>query len=436
MRLEIENNINKLAKKTAINVGFCILYVNGFCFLAKEWIMPVYYSNQLYNSHVNETIMFILYISYVVMAFFLALHKNSVKSFFLWVLWALTILPLVFTYISLPEFHNMFDFVMMAIGIFIEISIICMVKINLNLNKWRMKILKYWKGGIVFFIFFVIYRYYYINGLSVFNLDFRKVYEYRFILRERMAGYLLYVDNWVMNIFNPCLCAYFLYKRKKFLFMRFVFMQILLFGFSSHKSVLLLVPIIVVIYLMSPIFLKRINYIPLFALSGIGSLFIFYYYDIRGMVLALVDRLFIIPSEVNFYYYKYFSENGFDYFKHSFFRHFYIDSADSLNIAYKIGKTFFNDESISANTGFIGSGYAQGGLPVLLIYGVIIAILINVIEAFTKKIPARLVLSFVSLPMLTLFISGDLPTTLLTGGMGVALILLYGISMEKHDIHF
>ena len=217
--------------------------------------------------------------------------------------------------------------------------------------------------------------------------------------------------------------------------MLFVFVQILLFGFSSHKSVLLLVPIIVVIYLLSPIFLKRINYIPLFALSGMGFIFIFYYYEIRGMVLALVDRLFIIPSEVNFYYYKYFSENGFDYFKHSFLRHFFTNDIDSLNIARQIGKTFFNDEAINANTGFIGSGYAQGGLAALLIYGVIIAILINVIEAFTKKIPARLVLSFVSLPMLTLFISGDLPTTLLTGGMGVALILLYGISMEKHDIH-
>ena len=398
--------------------------------------MPVYYSNQLQDSHINGIIIFILYIFYFIMAFIMALHKNNVKSFFLWIMWALTILPLIITYISLPKFHDMFDFVMIVFGIFIEISMVCMINTNLNLKKSKLKVIKYWKWSVIIIIFFVVYRYYSINGVSLFNLDFRKVYEYRFILRERMTGYLLYIDNWAMNIFNPCMCAYFLHKRRKVFFVFFFLVQILLFGFSSHKSVLILVPVVMLIYTLSPIFLSQISYIPLLALSGMGGLFMLYYFNIRGMILALVDRLFFIPSEVNFYYYMYYSENGFDYFRHSFLRHFYANNADSLNIAYQIGKTFFYDEAICANTGFLGSGYAQGGLPILLVYGVIIGILINIIDAFTKKIPTRLVLSFISLPMLTLFISGDLPTTLLTGGIIVSLLLLYGISMEKHNIHF
>ena len=82
MHLEIERNINKLIKKTLVNLLFCVIYVNGFCFLAREWIMPVYYSNQLQDSHINGIIIFILYIFYFIMAFIMALHKNNVKSFF------------------------------------------------------------------------------------------------------------------------------------------------------------------------------------------------------------------------------------------------------------------------------------------------------------------------------------------------------------------
>jgi hypothetical protein len=274
-----------------------------------------------------------------------------------------------------------------------------------------------------------IVRFIVLNGLGIFNLDITKVYDYRFLLRETMEGYLAYFDNWVLKIINPFCIVYSMYRRKKFLICFFIALQVILFGFSSHKSVLFSALVLVLFYYLTPYLLNKKQAIVYFFIITDLSAIILYFNRITGIWCGLYDRLFFTPSILNFYYYDFFSINSFDWFKQSFLRHF-ISSIYDINIARLIGFEYFGNIETNANTGFLGAGYAQGGFLVLIIYSAIIGILISLIAALSKKIPSGVALGITILPMSSLFTSGDLPGSLLTGGLLIALFLLYVLSRD------
>jgi hypothetical protein len=272
-------------------------------------------------------------------------------------------------------------------------------------------------------------RYIALNGLGIFNLDITKVYDYRFILRETMGGILSYVDAWTVKIVNPFCVVYALYKKNRILSIIFIILQVLLFGFSSHKSVLFSALVLVVFFYVMQILLKnKCSLIFIFIISLSFTLLL--YFNGNGVTTrALFNRLFFTPARINFYYYDYFSVNKFDWFKQSFLRHF-VNSEYVIPLSHLIGLEYMGNIETNANTGFLGAGYAQGGFWVLVIYSVIIGLLISLIASLAKKVPPGLTVGITILPMSSLFTSGDLPGSLVTGGLMIALLLLYIFSRD------
>ena len=356
-------------------------------------------------------------------------YKNKLASFFLLVLLILTIVPMLVLYSINYENNGMHEFVAMCVLCFSIISLGSNIKFSIVSIRSNFSI--GWKLLIAFFVFLALYdiaRYIMINGLGIFNLNINNVYNYRFILRKSMAGIGVYLDNWVARVINPFCIIYALHTRKRFLTCFFIILQILLFGFSSHKFTLFIILLVLATYYMGVAFAR--SPIKVLRLALLGSLLpiLIYLTAVENVLTktfyALYLRVFVMPAQINFWYYDYFSRNGFDWFHQSFLRHFYVSKYDLL-LPRIIGLNYFGNAANNANTGFLASGYAQGGFIVMLVYSVIVGLIISCIVSASRYVNTRILLAMSVCPLMILFSSNDLPTSILTGGICWVLLLIY-----------
>lgn len=406
-----------------------VIYGALTSYLFINWIIPTY-SHMGFTLDYNLSNIFLSILYVLFLTLMVNIHKNKIKIIFIDILILQTIIPMLCLYCFTKEFSVYSNYVLMSVISVIIIAILVLINIkssNIFLNgkiKNRLLVVMF------FAVIFTIIRYIMLNGLRYFNLDFTKIYSYRFQLRETMSGYLLYLDNWAFKVFNPICIALSLYYKKKVLLIFFITLQIILYGYSSHKSVLFSGMIVVLSYYMTFYLFKK-SYSIIKAAIYFNCFVIFLsLFNVKGMFCALYYRVVFMPAQINYYYYDYFSNNGFDWFKQSFLRKFFKSNYELL-LPRIIGFEYFGNEQINANTGFLGSGYAQGGLLIILIYSLVIAILIIIISHLAKKLSSRLVLSITLFPITSLFSSGDLPTSLLTGGVLLLILLLYLLTLDK-----
>lgn len=405
-----------------------LLYSMLIGFLFVKWVVPVYgYSGFTFGVNWVNIFFSIVYIG--IISYFIIMQVDGVKTFFSFMLILQVIIPMLCLYSFTEEFVSYNIYVLMCIVCFIIISLASSINIDLINNFSNVTFSRLFLPFMTIITCFTLARYIMLNGLGIFNLDITKVYDYRLLLRETMVGAFAYLDAWTIKIINPFCIVYSLYRRKKFLLIFFVTLQVMLFGFSSHKSVLFSAFVLVVFYYMTPLLIKKKSSVVwCFIFANLFPLCL-YFKDITGIWCGLFKRLFFTPATLNFYYYDYFSVNGFDWFRQSFLRHFVSSNYDLL-LPRIIGLEYFGNMETNANTGFLGAGYAQGGFLVMIVYSVIIGMLINVIAAFCKKLPPGLAVGITILPMSSLFTSGDLPSSLVTGGLLIALFLLYIMSRD------
>lgn len=360
-------------------------------------------------------------------------NRNSVK-FILSLLALTTIIPMLVFYSINEENHDANLFMFMYVCCYLVLSYLSNIIFDFKKRRIGVKLEKVLLILLFSITILDIVRYIKLNGLGIFNLDIMKVYDYRLQLRETMGGVLAYLDNWVMKIFNPFCIVYSLYSRKRVLIVLFLTLQVLLFGFSSHKSVLFAGFVIVLTYFLVPYFMRSpFNLIKCF-IGGTVSLIIVSASEIENnftiILYSLYRRIFCVPAQINFRYYDFFSEHGFDWFHQSFLRHFFVSKFD-MRLPFMIGAEYYGNPETSANTGFLASGYAQGGFIVMLMYSVIVGLMIAFIASLARNLSERFALAFSILPLFFLFTSSDLPSSFVTGGIGWMIILMYILQKEK-----
>lgn len=397
---------------------------------------------KLTYSNIVEVLLYINIVSIL-----LIFVKNRVKAYFLIILVLLTILPMFVMYSVTDEFskYNTFiNYIFMSFVIIYLTSNFSLKKHKIS-SKYKLKNTKLLIVLSLLLILIVILRYVLVNGLSLINFNILKVYESRLILRNTMLGLMNYLDGWVSTLIVPFCLICSLYKKQQFLSFFFIVIQILLFGLFSHKIILFSIFIVIInFYLVKFVQKKSLNLsycvIYLFLIGNLVCyllyIYVSYYNEvfINDIVVWLYHRILYTPSQINFYYYDYYSVNGFENFAHSFMRHF-ITPSNQMEPAFLIGKYYYNNPITSCNAGFLGSGYMQGGFIVLLAYSIIIGLIINLLGKL-KSVPSEVLIAFITLPILRLFVSSDLPTTLLTGGLALCLFLLYFTTIKVFKIKF
>lgn len=408
-------------------ISLCI-YSVLVVFLYIKWIVPSYeYFGYTASFNLINAIVSFIYLG--ILSCFLVIQTDNIKALYVLMIILQVVIPMLCLYTFAEKFVIFDLYMFMSFSCVIVVSIVGSVRISYITNLSNVSFNNLFLPLLTIVILFTLARYIVLNGLSVFNLDITKVYDYRLLLRESMTGILAYLDSWTVKVINPFCIVYSLYRKNKSLVVFYVTLQVLLFGFSSHKSVLFSALILVCFFYITPFFQRRKWFIIWIFIVACFAPLLLYFKEISGMWSSIFRRVFFVPATLNFYYYEYFSMNSFDWFRQSFLRHFVSSNYDLL-LPRIIGLEYFGNMETNANTGFLGAGYAQGGFLVMIVYSVIIGMLINVIAAFCKKLPPGLAVGITILPMSSLFTSGDLPSSLVTGGLLIALFLLYIMSRD------
>ena len=279
--------------------------------------------------------------------------------------------------------------------------------------------------GIALFMVMIVLAHYILTvGLGHINFNLSKVYELRkseYGLASN-AGLYGYFNPWVTKVFNLFLISVALLRKKYLFALLFVAIQILLFGLSGHKSVLFSLLLLGGLYLFDKF--KHQTAIIIYSLTALIGIVLIYFYLFSNPILPsiLIRRVFFVPTLLNYVYMDYFTAHDFLYWSNSLLKNIFLYPYN-VSPVFVIG-AYLDRPDMAANTGLFGSGYMQLGIFGIILYTFIVTVLINLIQQF-QQLPKWMINAIVLMPMLSLFISSDLPTALLTHGLLIAVVILY-----------
>lgn len=270
------------------------------------------------------------------------------------------------------------------------------------------------------------------GGLNSFNLDLTLVYEFRDAAGESIdKGVMSYLNVWASKVFGPALLALALWKKKYFLASVVIGLHIFWFGISSHKSIIIY-PLLIIFIWFWFANAKALSLIPFSLFFLVASLLIYYYITNEIFIGSMfIRRAFFVPAKLTFDYYEFFSENPFVYWSNSFASPF-VDYPYTTNTALLIGGYLGNDTT-AANNSFLSTGYMHAGIFGMIIYGVLVGLLFKIIDDLSKdRIPVWIALSLIIMPSFALLTSADLPTSLLTHGFGMSIVLIFMLGSPSY----
>ncbi|MEQ9544797.1 MAG: hypothetical protein RIK85_02165 [Marinobacter sp.] len=270
---------------------------------------------------------------------------------------------------------------------------------------------------------FLIFWYFYSGATKYLNLDISKVYEFREDSAELAnIGFLAYLNSWIYQVINLFLISVCLLKKRYFVFLILLLVQIFFFAVTGHKS-LLFYPFLIfgVFYYFSGRSGTPMIVFLLLSLVVLSAL-IFFVFDNIWPVSLLVRRVLFIPSTLTYDYFSFFSANEMLYWSNSIFSSFFEYPYDK-SLPKLIGE--FNGTDSGANNGFISSGYAHAGFFGVIFYTFIFSFAVLALEKFSSKLPLWFAIALTVVPLRTAIISSDLFTVLLTHGLLLTLVLVF-----------
>ena len=135
--------------------------------------------------------------------------------------------------------------------------------------------------------------------------SFQNVYAVRLNYRQEAGRLTDYFVQWLGNIINPFILAYFIYKKKYKFTIIPVALQVVLYGYAAYKSqfaVLLLAPFFGMILRYG---IKRSLIEKMMALAVILGLAAFFLKKLSIYLLVII-RIFLWPSLIALEYYDFF----------------------------------------------------------------------------------------------------------------------------------
>jgi hypothetical protein len=212
-------------------------------------------------------------------------------------------------------------------------------------------------------------------------------------------------------------------RRNFFALFIVVILQLVLFSGTGHKTYLF--SLFFVAGLAWLIERRRALQLTLLSLSGILMLGIFSHYLLRDVWLTglFSNRLLILPAVISFQYFEFFSSNPLVLLSHGIFRGF-VSYPYGLEPSRLIGDHYYGDKDIFANTGLLGDAFMNFGHAGLAALFVSLVILFYVIDITVHQKSLRIALGALAMPLFFL-INGAFLTALLTGGVGIALLLIF-----------
>lgn len=278
-------------------------------------------------------------------------------------------------------------------------------------------------------LFFLIFWYFATGAVRYFNLDFKRVYEFRALSEETAnIGIMAYINSWIYQIFSIYAISYALLKKKFYLIPILILIQTFYFGVNTHKSVFFTPFVVIGVWFYLQRF-KTLLILPLILTLVVSFSYVLFILTEDLMLPSMfIRRVFFVPAELTFKYFEFFAHNPHVYWSNSFLKHLF-DYPYPLSVPKIIGAYLGTDAS--ANNGFISSGFAHYGNMGVAIYSIVFVLILRFLNYLTKSgIPVWLVTILTINPLRSALISSDLNTTLLTHGLFLSLLLAF-FSLEK-----
>lgn len=278
------------------------------------------------------------------------------------------------------------------------------------------------------------------GGARHLNLNLSLVYDFREEAASNLPGFFGYLNSVTSKIIIPFAMVFAAQRRNWFAVSLLTLLSVLMFALTAHKSPLFYPLVIGFIYLIG----ERRHVHQIF-LAGLITMLAICAVDlwiqksgfegIAGWFTSLfARRALLVPSLLNWFYLDHFIEAPKYLWADSKFSFGLVESPHLLRPPNLIGREYFGRVEMSANTGWIGSGYANAGTAGLILYSIAIGLLFSLLDAYSKRIGNRLVIALFVLPVFTLLTSSDLTTMLLTHGLALSIFILAFIRPDTQKI--
>jgi len=263
------------------------------------------------------------------------------------------------------------------------------------------------------------------DGLAHMNFSFADVYTYRMEFRDLFPASLTRAISIISKVLIPFRVVICLIKRNWIVFGLYFFLSVLMFGITSHKSIMFYPFATLAVYLVlsfarSWVVMLIYGLLAIVAISGIESI-VLPAAGVSGytpwFTSLFFRRVLLVPSILDFYYFDYFNWHNMVYWAGNKLVTLGFVPAQPVAPTYQIGTYFFGRTETSANVGFIGSGFSNMGVFGVFIYSVLTGLVLSMFNSYAKLFGNRLTISVALVPVITLLISSDFFITLLTHGL-------------------
>jgi len=292
--------------------------------------------------------------------------------------------------------------------------------------SWKQVILFSFGVNVLTLVLLIIF-----SGFDNFNLDFSQIYEFRADAKSNLPAFMAYLRPMATKVFLPIFVILSFVSGKKTLQALAVAIIVTYFAFTNHKIIIFASISSVILYyaLRKVSHAHRIYYLFL-VLLFLCCIDVFLFKQISGgtelsyISSVVVRRSLMVPALLDSYYADFFLNNPYNYWADSKVGLGLVDKQFDLNIPFLIGAEYFKSEQMSANTGIIGSGFANAGYIGVAIYSALLGFIIAVLNKYGDRNGHVFVISISFTLVMGALRSSDLPSVFLTHGLMFLFIFL------------
>ena len=269
-------------------------------------------------------------------------------------------------------------------------------------------------------------------GLSFSNFNLINIYDFR-EEADLKAGSLSYINSISTKVFVPFLVAYSISRGKRSVLYCATLVAVLMFFLTGNRATILM-PFLAIFI----VHLERRNSLTTAFPVLLIVVVLISYIDIWLVNLSdnpvwgyytsfFIRRGMLVPSVLNAEYINFFTFNAFNFWSDSRLT-IGVEPIYEISIARTIGNHMGNFGS--ANSGLVGSGFAQAGFFGVFIYSVFLGFFLSFLDSMARKLGNDIVVGSSVVILLSLLIQSDLLTVMLSHG-GITLVLIFIVSNNK-----
>ena len=275
------------------------------------------------------------------------------------------------------------------------------------------------------------------NGFpTLIALDIYDVYELRSSSLFKISKYMKYILSNSVTVILPFLLSEFLLKKKYLKSIFVVLLQLLLYLYTGHKTILFSIPFILTTYFISKRKNLYFDFFNFICLSLSLLVLIAKKYVIFQNFFDLICRRSLLTTAYNkFAYYKFFFNNpkiGFA----GMFPRWLISIKNPYEGRFTIGQLVsadaYNISSMNANTGFLAEGYMRFGYIGILINFLVLVLLFKLMDSSQKSLSYEFEIIFLIYFVFTLSDS-HLIDLILFGPVGLIIFILVFYSHQFNN---